>query len=228
MINIINRLISRLKNESFFLDERIPLSYLLRVVFRKFLNRINGLIIFKRFTNCFIHPSSVIKGRKYIRFGKNLSIDRFCYLDALSLEGISFGDNVSIGKYTTIECSGSLQNIGKGIVIGNNVGLGTHGFFGCAGGIKIDDNTIFGNYVSLHSENHNYKDTTIPIRLQGITRLGINIGKNCWVGAKVTILDGAIIEDGCIIAAGAVVSKGIYKENGIYAGIPAKLLKFRQ
>lgn len=59
-----------------------------------------------------------------------------------------------IGKYTCIECSGTLKNLGKGLIIGNNVGLGTHGFFGCAGGIEIGDDTIFGNYVSLHSENH--------------------------------------------------------------------------
>jgi acetyltransferase-like isoleucine patch superfamily enzyme len=72
-----------------------------------------------------------------------------------------------------------------------------------------------------------YDDIKIPIRLQGFSREGISVGKNCWIGAKATILDGAGIEDGCIIAAGAVVAAGQYKTNGIYGGVPAKLIKYR-
>ena len=137
------------------------------------------------------------------------------------------GKNVSIGKYTCIECTGSLKDIGKGLTVGNNVGLGTHCFYGCAGGIEIGENTIFGNYVSLHSENHCFSDTNIPIRLQGVTRKGIFIGSNCWIGAKSTILDGAIIKNGCVIGAGSVVTAGTYEENCIYGGNPAKLIKKR-
>jgi acetyltransferase-like isoleucine patch superfamily enzyme len=53
------------------------------------------------------------------------------------------------------------------------------------------------------------------------------LDKNCWIGAKVTILDGAIIEDGCIVAAGSLITTGRYNANGIYGGVPAKLLKYR-
>ena len=107
------------------------------------------------------------------------------------------------------------------------MGLGTHGYFGCAGGVEIGDDTIFGNYISLHSENHNYNDARELIRNQGINRKGIKIGKNCWIGAKATILDGVTIEDGCIIAAGALIREGVYKENSIYGGVPAKFIKNR-
>lgn len=157
----------------------------------------------------------------------NLTIDRNCYIDALSTEGLSFGNNVSIGKNTTIECTGTLKSIGKGLKVGNNVGLGTHGFFGCAGGIEIGDDTIFGNYVSIHSENHNYDDINIPIRQQGINRKGIKVGKNCWIGAKATLLDGTVLGDGCIVAAGAVVRE-VIPANSIIGGIPAKIIKKRQ
>lgn len=158
--------------------------------------------------------------------GKNLNIDRDCYIDALSINGIQLGDNVSVGKNTTIECSGTLKDLGKGLNVGDNVGLGTHGFFGCAGGIEIGDNTIFGNYVSMHSENHNFLDHSQPIRLQGVNRKGIKIGNDCWIGAKVTILDGTIIGNGCIVAAGAVVC-GHFPENVIIGGVPAKIIKQR-
>jgi len=91
----------------------------------------------------------------------------------------------------------------------------------------IGDDTIVGNFVSFHSENHNYDRSDVPIRLQGVNHSGINVGSNCWIGAKSTILDGAVIHNGCIIAAGAVVRAGVYAANGIYGGVPAKLLKMR-
>lgn len=119
-----------------------------------------------------------------------------------------------------------MSNLGDGLIIGRNVGLGTHGFYGGAGGVKIGDDCIFGNYVSVHPENHNYKDLDIPIRCQGVNRKGIIIGKGCWIGAKATILDGTILGDGCIVAAGAVVS-GKFPDNVIIGGIPAKIIKRR-
>lgn len=226
MRKYINKAISRVKGESFSLDENIPLSYLLGFFWDKFKCLIHGFLIFWRATPAYIHPSSKIKCKNKIRFGRNLNIARRCFVDALSSDGIVFGENVSIGKNTTIECTGSLKSIGKGLVVGDRVGLGTHGFLGCAGGIEIGDDTIFGNYVSLHSENHNYQDANTPIRLQGVTHKGIKIGCDCWIGAKATILDGAVIGDGCIVAAGAVV-RGEIPAYSIIGGVPAKVLKQR-
>ncbi len=227
MRKLIDKIVTLIKGEKFELDKRLPIRYLLYFFLQKIISLIYGVMLFWSFKKTFIHTSAKIVCKKMITYGSNLSIARDTYIDALSRDGISFGSNVSIGKNTTIECTGSFKFIGKGLIVGNNVGLGTHGFFGCAGGIIIGNDTIFGNYVSMHSENHNYKDLEIPIRLQGVNRKGIKIGKNCWIGAKVTILDGVIIEDGCIIAAGSVVTEGVYLTNGIYGGVPAKLIKFR-
>lgn len=227
MIGIFNQIITKIKGENFEFDKNINSGYFIHFTIGKLICGIYGIVIFHKL-HCYVHPTSKIKCKTKLKFNRNLNIDRSCYLDALSSEGIKLGKNVSIGKNTCIECTGSLKNLGKGLTVGSNVGLGTHGFYGCAGGIEIGDDTIFGNYVSLHSENHNFSDINEKIRLQGVNRKGIKIGNNCWIGAKVTILDGAIIEDGCIIAAGSVVTEGIYSENCIYGGIPAKLLKIRE
>ena len=223
---LINHTVSLMKGERFELDPQIPLGYLLSFFLNKGWMCICGMWKLRTMKRVFVHYSSTIKCRSRIYSMQNLSIDRGCYIDALSSEGISFGNNVSIGKYTTIECTGTLKSLGKGLKVGSRVGLGTHGFFGCAGGIEIGDDTIFGNYVSLHSENHKFQDRNIPIRLQGVKRKGIIIGKDCWIGAKVTILDGTVIGDGCIVAAGAVV-RGYIPPYSIIGGIPAKVIKSR-
>ena len=225
-MKFLNNLISRIKGENFVLDEKIPLNYLLGLVSGRTFMLIYGICKFRRFGRIFIHRTSRIKCPSKIVTIGNLTVDRGCYIDALSIDGIKFGNNVSIGKNTVIECTGTIKLLGKGLSVGNNVGLGTHGFFGCAGGIIIGDDTIFGNYVSLHSENHNFAEYDVPIRLQGVNRKGIRIGCNCWIGAKATILDGAEIGDGCIVAAGAVV-RGKFPSNSIIGGVPAKIIKSR-
>lgn len=226
MRKLIDKIVSLIKKENFELDKRIPISYLFSFFTDRFISLLHGFILFRSTKRVFVHVSTKIKCKRMIRFGNNLSIARYCYIDALSSEGILIGNNVSIGKNTCIECTGNLQTLGKGFIVGDNVGLGTHGFFGCAGGVKIGSDTIIGNYVSFHSENHNYSDINIPIRLQGVSHKGITIGKNCWIGAKATFLDGANVGNGCIVAAGAVI-KGDFPENSIIGGIPAKVLKSR-
>lgn len=221
---IVSLVVSKIKGEDFNLDENIPFSYLFMFIVRKFFALLNGFFVFRKVA--FVASSAIIRCKGKIKFGANLSIDRNCFIDALSENGIVFGDNVSIGKNTVIECSGSMKELGKGLVVGNNVGLGTHGFFGCAGGIQIGNDVILGNYVSMHSENHNYDRNDIPIRLQGVNRKGIIIGNDCWIGAKVTFLDGVELGNGCIVAAGAVV-RGNFPDNSIIGGVPAKVIKNR-
>lgn len=227
MRKIINLIISKIKKQEFKIDNNIPISYLLGFILNKFIALLYGLILLRKFKLVFIHSSSIIKCKKKITFGRNLVVDRECYIDALSYNGITGGRNVVIGKCTTIECTGNFKYLGKGLQIGDDVSLGTHGFFGCAGGIKIGKNTIMGNYVSFHSENHIFSDLLKPIKEQGVSHLGIDIGENCWIGSKVTILDGVQMGEGCVIAAGAVVIRGTYPDNCILGGTPAKILKYR-
>lgn len=220
-------IIEKFKGEKFILDKRVPDSYILLLFINKIFFLFFGILKLRKFGPYFISPSTKVFSKKLIKLNGTLNIDRLCLIDALSHEGISFGKNVSIHPFCSIQASGSLASLGKGIVIGNNVGIGRSCHFGGAGGISIGDNTIFGQYVSLHSENHLFSDKYKAIRKQGVSRLGIQIGSNCWIGAKVTILDGAVIGDGCIIAAGTLVTAGSYENNTIYAGVPAKKIKNR-
>lgn len=226
---LINKVVSKLKGETFVLDSKIPISYLLRFFGSKAVSLIWGMIRFRSLKRAFIHPTATIKCSKMIHYGNNLSIDRNCFINAVSADGLWLGNNVSMGFHTHIELSGSLKMLGGIMKVGDNVGLGSHGHFGTgAGKIIIGNNCIFGNYVSIHPENHIYNDIVLPIRLQGVSsKGGVIIGDNCWIGAKATILDGTSIGSGCIIAAGAVVS-GTFPDYSIIGGVPAKIIKMRK
>ncbi|MGE8328342.1 acyltransferase [Pseudomonas urmiensis] len=219
------KLASFVKGAEFRLDPEVPDSYLLYLASDYAFRLIRGA--FRLRALALVGRRVDLICRTHIKFGRALNVGDDCVINALSIDGVVIGDHVSIQKRTVIECTGSLRFIGRGLKLGDNVGIGSNSFLGCAGGIEIGSDTILGNFVSLHAENHNYTQLDVPIRSQGVSRVGIKIGRDCWIGAKVTILDGAVIEDGCIIAAGALVTSGIYKAHSIYGGVPAKLLRNR-
>jgi acetyltransferase-like isoleucine patch superfamily enzyme len=224
----LNSLIAGWKGNNYTIDERVPAGYLVRLVLTRVSMLLRGYVSgIKNGGLLFFSWKAKILVRRMLRVGRSVTISSGVFIDALSSEGVILGDNVSVGRYTRIECTGNLQHLGRGLKVGNNTGLGIACFYGCAGGISIGDDVMVGDFVSFHAENHIATDVNVVMRLQGVAHKGIIIGNNCWIGAKATILDGTIVEDGCVIAAGAVVAAGVYKANGIYGGVPAKLIKYR-
>lgn len=212
------------KNERFTLDEKISSLDLLCFCVRKFTELVRGVIFFRRFA--FLGKGVKLSSKKQILSGRSLVIGDYTYLNGLGDTGIKFGNACSVGRFSNISVSGSFSDIGKGIEIGDNVGIGDYAHIGGAGGVYIGKNTIIGSFFSVHPENHNISDLDTLIRLQGVNRKGITVGENCWIGAKVTLLDGSIVGKGCVIAAGSVV-RGRFPDNVIIGGVPAKIIKER-
>ena len=229
LLKIIENLIRKIKGSEFHVDRNLSSNSLIAYLLLNAAKSIRGVFVFRSFKTRILlgKGTSIISKNKIFITGKSFHIDKDCHIDATSKNGITIGNRVSIQKRTVIECTGSIQKLGVGLVLEDNVGIGSNSFLGCSGGIKIGTDTIVGNFVSFHSENHNYNDLDLPIRLQGVNSKGITIGSNCWIGAKATILDGVDLGNGCIVAAGAVLKAGKYPPNGIYGGIPAKLIKRR-
>jgi acetyltransferase-like isoleucine patch superfamily enzyme len=94
------------------------------------------------------------------------------------------------------------------------------------GGLRIGSRVRIAAQTVIIPANHGFEDLEIPICDQPITRKGIRVEDNVWIGAGCRILDGVVISSGCVIAAGAVVTKSTVP-NGVYAGVPARLLKLR-
>jgi acetyltransferase-like isoleucine patch superfamily enzyme len=107
------------------------------------------------------------------------------------------------------------------IDIEENVSLNENIYLNGLGGIQIKNGTRIGHNCSILTMDHVYKDKKKPIYLQGSNFKKIEIGKNCWIGARCIILKGVKIGDNCIIAAGTVVTKS-FKKNQIIAGVPGK------
>jgi acetyltransferase-like isoleucine patch superfamily enzyme len=219
--------IIRKRNPAFTLPATISFGILIGFAWQQGLNLMRGASLTFRAKS----PKMMVKGRRVkligismMSWGRYLKVGDDVYINAISAEGITLGEKVGIGAFSRLVASGDMSKIGRGINIGNNVGIGEFAYLGGAGGLCIGDNCIVGQYFSCHPENHCIDDTDKPFRLQGVTRKGITIGNNCWIGSKVTILDGVSVGDNCVIAAGAVVNKS-FPAGYIIGGVPARIIK---
>ena len=222
MIKTIFQKLLNKSGKSYALDSRIPNKLIVLMLSKRAIMLIRGIL--KTGRKVFIGNNTKIYNSKNIVYGKNVTIDKKCFIDGFSSEKIILGDCVKIGAYSSISSTSHMSKYGKGLKMGNNSAVGQFTEFGAAGGIEIGNDVIMGSYVSFHSENHNFGDKSKLIREQGVTSKGIKIGNNVWVGAKVAFLDGSVVGNNCVIAAGAVVNNS-YPDNSIVGGIPAKVLK---
>lgn len=229
-MGLTDKLLKLAGKDDFHLDEKIGKGYVFRLCGKYGWMMLRGKcfsLFHKNISNSvFIGKKVKALEKRYLTVGRKCKLHDGVYIDALSKDGVVLGDNVILGRATRIECTGGLQNIGKGVKIGNRTTFGNDCFFGAAGGVEIGEDVVAGQFIRFHSENHNFNDLSVPIREQGVTHKGIKIGNNCWIGAGAVFLDGAELGDGCVVAANAVVTKK-FPENSVIGGVPAKMIKVR-
>ena len=88
--------------------------------------------------------------------------------------------------------------------------------------IYVEDGTKFGPNVTLITATH----PTDPMERTGGMQYNrpVHIGKNCWLGANVTVLPGVSIGDDTVIGAGSLVTKDI--PAGVVAfGSPCRVVR---
>lgn len=110
-------------------------------------------------------------------------------------------------------------------VIGDNSGIGENCRF--YGKVIIGNDVMIGPECMIFTTNHEYRDRNTIMRLQGpMTEKPVVIGNDVWIGARVIILPGVIVEEGAVIGAGSVVTKNV-PAYSVVGGNPAVLLKSR-
>lgn len=135
--------------------------------------------------------------------------------------------NISLGKNVTIYPN--VMFFGDGpIVIGDNVDIGNDTIIYASqnGGVTIGDDTMIAAHCYIINMDHGIKKDML-IREQANTVAAVSIGRDVWLGNKVTVLKGSNIGDGAVIGAKAMV-KGMVAENAIAVGVPTRVLKFRE
>lgn len=109
----------------------------------------------------------------------------------------------------------------SGASVGENVFIGRHCYVELENArfLTIENGVVLAAFckIILHDSSLN--------NINGFDLLygKVNIGKNAYLGADVTVLPGATIGENTIVGAGSLV-KGELKNNSVYVGRPAKYL----
>ncbi len=193
---------TKLKSKYGFWNKLKILSYVLR---SKLINKNIRIIRFP----------IIIRGKKWIKFGRNFTTGYWCRLEVFSNNNsnghIYFGENVQINDFVHIS---ALQSV------------------------KIGNDCLFASHVYISDNSHGiYKVILDPAGLclpQSVPDSSpahreyfispVNIGNNVWLGEGVIVLPGVSIGDGCVIGAHSIVNKNI-PAYCIATGSPAKVIK---
>ncbi|MBX5165264.1 MULTISPECIES: sugar O-acetyltransferase [unclassified Rhizobium] len=157
--------------------------------------------------------------QRAVRLSARLSAIGFDDLPGLrsafeELVGKPVGDRFMVIPPFSTDC-------GLNISVGANVFINQGCHFMDMGGIAIGDDVMIGPKVTIVSAGHPVSPSK---RRNGITAAPVIIGKNVWIGAAATILQGVTIGENAVIAAGAVVSRSV-PANSMVAGVPARVIK---
>jgi len=179
------------------------------------------------------------------RMGKSLYIQTG--VELINASCIEIGDHVKILRDVRLNafapnskiCLGNRVCLDRGVDInlvtdeGNcyvEIGEWTYlGPYSCMAGpghIKIGKSCLIASHTGIYANNHSFADPTRYIWEQGITRKGIVIEDDCWLGTGVKVLDGVTIGQGSVVGAGAVVTKDI-PPYSVAVGIPSKVIAQR-
>lgn len=155
-----------------------------------------------------------------IKIGRNVLIESNVVIRR------QYGGNIRIGDNCYISCGVQLLTHGGDINIGNNCTINPMTVIYGQGGVDIGNNVRIAAHCVIVPSNHIFRETTIPIYKQGLSKKGIIISNDVWLGAGVKVLDGVTIGEGCVVGANSVVNKSL-DPYGVYVGIPAKKIKSR-
>lgn len=155
-----------------------------------------------------------------ITLGKRIIIEKGVTLRS------QYGGKITIGDNCQLSRGAQLLTHGGDIEIGKNTTINPYTVIYGQGGTIIGDGVRIAAHCTIVSGNHIFKDINTFIYKQGLSKKGIKIEDDVWIGSGVRIVDGVTIKKGCVIGAGSVLTKST-EPYSVYVGIPAKKIKNR-
>jgi acetyltransferase-like isoleucine patch superfamily enzyme len=161
-----------------------------------------------------------------------IQIDRFTYIAEtakiqIDTDGCVLGGRVLVSGGVIISDGVIIAPYGGSIEIGASAYIGPYCVLYGHGGLTIGRNTAIGAHTIIVPANHGFKQPDRPIHVQPLTKKGITIGEDVWIGAGCKVLDGVRIGNGAVIGAGSVVTRDI-DAYSIAFGVPAKIVRRRE
>jgi acetyltransferase-like isoleucine patch superfamily enzyme len=165
-----------------------------------------------------------LRSPRRVAVGSHVLIDDYVMISVRGSgdEQVRIGDGVQLGRYT------QLKNRAGSTFIGNYANIGAECRIDSTSQVHIGEYCLIAGRCYIGGVNHGIDRLDIPIVKQPpVSKGGVHIGRDVWLGANVIVLDGVTIGEGAVIGAGAVVTKDI-PPYAIATGVPAKVKSWRK
>jgi len=136
-------------------------------------------------------------------------------------ETMEFGDAVFIGAHTMIQ--GRFDGMCR---IGSHVWIGPHAYFD-ARNLILEDYVGWGPGAKVLGSSHTGQPIDVPIITTELQIEPVVVGFGADIGTNATLLPGVHVGAHSIVGAGSVVTQDV-PEFAIVAGVPAKVLRYRE
>lgn len=156
-----------------------------------------------------------------IELGDGVILDDFSMLDAKGGGGMALGDGVFVGRGTKIYCKGG------SIALGDRVNISSMCTIYSGNSLAIGAGCMIGAYAYILSGGeYDWRDPTPYAEQCGNRTAGpLEIGPDCWIGTRATILDSAQrIGARALVAACALVNRPVEAGTAV-GGVPARFIK---
>jgi len=167
--------------------------------------------------NIIIGRNVSIRGGLKIEIGDDVSIDDNVVIDARGENG-----SIVIANGTLISRNTILRARNASIVIDEGSDIGANCILATDSELEVGKNVLIAAYSYLCAGgNHSYDRSDIPIIKQGfISKGGVVVEDDVWIGSHTMIMDGVVIGKGSIIGSHSLVNKDV-SAGSITFGRPA-------
>lgn len=157
----------------------------------------------------------------------DIQIGKDTYIERRVLLSTKYGGSIKIGNNCYLSEGVQVITEGGAIIIGDNCTINPYSVIYGQGGTTIGNGVRIAAQCVIVPSNHIFDNSEEFIWKQGLSKKGIVIEDDVWLGAGVKILDGVTVSKGTVVGANAVVTRST-ETYGVYVGVPAKLIKRRK
>jgi acetyltransferase-like isoleucine patch superfamily enzyme len=128
---------------------------------------------------------------------------------------------IHLGVNTALRCHEGTLTLGDKSVLARDISIN------CYLDVEIGDSALIADAVYISDFDHKFAELTTPIKDQGIAKSRVRIGRDVWLGTKVTVCRGVVIGEGVVVGANAVVTRDL-PAYAVAVGAPARVIKDRR
>lgn len=167
--------------------------------------------------------------RKFYYASAGVTFDGSAWLRAIEIprypERIRLGHGVALDRGVTLLVSdaGDAPAPSEPVIsLGERCYLNRHTMLDASESLTIGPDTMIGPFCYLTDHDH-VRDEQGSLKSGQLRGAPVRIGRDCWLGAHVTVLKGVMIGDGAVVGAGAVVTKDV-PAGATVVGNPARVI----